>query len=152
MADLLAEAKMVAASDASVLISGESLGGVALGDTPAQVRALWGTHYSICQTCDPRTWFYFDSDKSDAGVAVGYRHGLVTAVYTLGMPDGWHTSSGVRVGTLLQEFNSPSGTTTACLGYGAVSTRSGNVRTSILTNGQSIYGFALTRPSEPICH
>lgn len=135
-----------------VLIRGQSLGGVALGDTTTKVRALWGRHYSICRTCDPKTWFYFNSATSDAGIAVGFRQGLVTAVYTLGMPSGWHTSDGVKLGSLLEQFNNPTGKTTSCDGYGAVSTRSANAVTSILTNGQSVYGFALTRPSEPVCH
>jgi hypothetical protein len=134
-----------------VLIRGESLGGVALGDTKEQVRALWGSSYSVCGTCDPKTWFYFDANKA-AGVAVGFRDGFVTAVYTLGTPVGWRTSDGVRIGTLVGEFNNPAGKTTACVGYGAVSTRSANTVTSILMNGQSVYGFALTRPNEPVCH
>ena len=135
-----------------VFVPGKSLAGVQLGDTAAAVRDQWGSRYTVCRTCNPMTWFYFDSPTSDAGVAVAFRHGLVTAVFTLGSPDGWHTSDGVKVGELLQRFNDPRGKTTACSGYGAISTRSGSAVTSILTIGQAVYGFALTRPSEPVCH
>jgi hypothetical protein len=88
------------------------------------------------------------------GAGVVFRNGRVTAVFTLGAARGWHTTGGVRVGQLLARWNdpAPSTTATACSGYGALSTRSANTVTSILTIGQSVYGFALTRPSEPICH
>jgi hypothetical protein len=135
-----------------VLVVGKSLAGVALGATAADVRAQWGHRYTVCQGCTPRTWFFFDSPTSDAGVAVSFRHGRVTSVFTLGSPDGWHTTDGLRVGQIFDTFNDPAGKTTACSGYGAISTRSGNAVTSILTQGQAVYGFALSRPSEPICH
>ena len=75
----------------------------------------------------------------------------MTAVFTLGSPEGWHTTDGLRVGEIFATFNDPRGTTTACSGYGAISTRSADAVTSILTQGQAVYGFALTRPSEPVC-
>jgi hypothetical protein len=135
-----------------VLVAGKSLAGVALGDSIADVRAQWGRHFTVCDGCRPKTWFFFDSPTSSAGVAVSFRHGRVTAVFTLGSPNGWHTTDGVRVGQILDTFNDPAGKTTACPGYGAISTRSANTVTSILTQGQAVYGFALSRPSEPICH
>ena len=134
-----------------VFVPGKSLAGVALGDTTADVRAQWGSHYTVCEGCNPTTWFYFDSATSDAGVAVAFRQGQVTAVFTLGSPEGWHTTDGLRVGEIFATFNDPRGTTTACSGYGAISTRSADAVTSILTQGQAVYGFALTRPSQPVC-
>ena len=134
----------------AVFVPGKSLGGIALGDTPQQVRAAWGRRYTVCQGCAPRTWFFL-APTGDHGAGVSFRRGHVTAVFTLGSPQGWHTTSGLRVGELLRRFNDPAGTTTACSGYGAISTRTANAVTSILTIGQSVYGFALTRPSEPVC-
>ena len=132
-----------------VLVAGKSLGGVELGDTTSEVIAKWGRHFTILPG-SPTTWLYVSSDGSGAGVS--FRGDVVTGIFTLGMPDGWHTASGIWVGTLFEKFNDPQGATTACSGYGAVSTRSGQAVTSILTIGNSVYGFALTRPSEPVCH
>jgi hypothetical protein len=40
-----------------------------------------------------------------------------------------------------------------CNGYSAkVHAASRNVVTSILTIGPTVYGFALTRPNESVCH
>jgi hypothetical protein len=132
-----------------VLVAGKSLGGVALGDSAAIVIAKWGRHFTILPG-SPTTWLYVNERGSGAGVS--FRGDIVTGVFTLGMPYGWHTSRGVRLGTIFEKFNDMSGSTTACSGYGAVSTRSGQAVTSILTIGNSVYGFALTRPSEPVCH
>ena len=38
-----------------------------------------------------------------------------------------------------------------CIGYGAVSIRGPGAVSSIYTFGESVYGFALTLPSEPVC-
>ena len=39
-----------------------------------------------------------------------------------------------------------------CIGYGAMSMRTGQAVTSIYTTGEAVYGFALSRPSEPVCN
>jgi len=38
------------------------------------------------------------------------------------------------------------------IGYGALTMRTGTAVTAIYTTGESVYGFALTRPSEPVCN
>ncbi|HEY3921976.1 MAG TPA: hypothetical protein VGL76_07660 [Gaiellaceae bacterium] len=149
LASVQASSREAMLPENGVLVAGKSLGGVELGDTTSNVIAKWGRHFSILPG-SPTTWLYVNDDGS--GAAVSFRGDIVTGVFTLGMPDGWHTSNGVRVGTIFDKFNDMSGSTTACSGYGAVSTRSGQAVTSILTIGNSVYGFALTRPSEPICH
>jgi hypothetical protein len=149
---VLVRAPAAALPARGVFVMGQSLGGVALGDSATRVRDVLGSRYTMCDTCDPMTWFYLDPKKDFAGVGVAFRHGIVTAVYTLGQPMGWHTTNGVTVGTMLPSSNTLSGQATNCVGYGATSMRSGNTVTSILTNGPVVYGFALTRPSEPVCH
>ena len=57
-----------------ILVSGESLGGVRLGDTTATVRKLWGHHFTVCEGCKPTTWFYW-YPSSDAGAGVEFRQG-----------------------------------------------------------------------------
>lgn len=136
-----------------ILVRGKSLGGVRLGDPAAKVQMLWGRDYTTLPG-QPTTWLYWSPTGDPFGAAVSFRHRVVTAIFTVGGIEGWRTSDGLRVGQLLARFNDPgpSTTQTACIGYGAVSTRSGSAVTSILMTGQSVYGFALTRPSEPVCH
>jgi hypothetical protein len=153
----IATANRVAALPrAGVLVTGSSLAGIHLGDTMAEVRALWGSRFTRC--CAPGTWFYVYPPPSDpVGAAVEFRGGRVVAVYTLGEPTGWHTETGIRVGQIIDNPPAAKGPSTseyvACAGYGAKSTRSASgAVTSILTQGASVYGFALTVPSVSPCH
>ena len=77
----------------------------------------------------------------------------VAAVLTLGVPRGWRTSRGVSLGDPADKVLSVYGTLpwSRCVGYGAVSIRRGGAVASIYTYGESVYGFALTLPSEPVC-
>ena len=88
-----------------------------------------------------------------AGAAVTFRDGRVSAVFTLGVPRGWHTSRGVALGDPAEKVQAVYGRLpwSRCIGYGALSIRRAGVVASIYTYGESVYGFALTRPSEPVC-
>ena len=77
-----------------VLVHGESLAGVELGDSEAEVRALWGRHFTVCSGCDGTTWFYIYPTGDPFGAAVKFRDGRVTAVFTLGAPTGWRDDEG----------------------------------------------------------
>ena len=134
-----------------VLVPGESLGGIRLGDTGGKVLALWGRNFSMLPG-QPMTWLYMSPTGDPYGAGVSFREGKVTAIFTLGGIRGWRRSDGLRVGQIFSKFNDPNGRTTACVGYGAISSHARDTVTSVLTQGQSVYGFALTRPSEPVCH
>jgi hypothetical protein len=134
-----------------VLVPGESLGGIRLGDSGGKVLALWGRDFSMLPG-QPMTWLYMSPTGDPYGAGVSFREGKVTAIFTLGGITGWRRSDGLRVGQIFSKFNDPNGRTTACVGYGAISSHAPDAVTSILTQGQSVYGFALTRPSEPVCH
>ena len=138
---------------AGVLVRGESLAGVQLGDSEADVRALWGRHFTVCSGCDGTTWFYLYPTGDPFGAGVRFRDGHVTAVFTLGAPRGWHDDAGLQVGEVLdpQEATSGDAIFRGCMGYGAKSTREGEAVSSVLMQGLGVYGFALTRPSEPVC-
>ena len=138
-----------------VLVPGESLAGVRLGDTASRVRARLGSRYRVCDWCTERTWYFTLEQTSDEplGVAVSFRHGRVGAVFTLGAPSGWRTREGLRLGDSLDRVRELYGVVSwkPCIGYVAMSMRRGGVVTSIYTTGESVYGFALTRLDEPIC-
>ncbi|HEY4348894.1 MAG TPA: hypothetical protein VGM80_15025 [Gaiellaceae bacterium] len=138
-----------------VLVSGRSLAGVKLGDSMAKVRALWGAHFTRCPY-SPVMWCYLYPPPNDpVGAGVQFAGGKVVAVFTLGSPTGWRTDNGLRVGeTLDAEFATGTGDGSrwlSCSGYSAKATRTGTSVTSILTQGASVYGFALTRPSVSPC-
>jgi hypothetical protein len=148
-----ADAAAAALPRQGVLVHGESLAGVELGDTADDVRGLWGHNFTVCANCSETTWFYVYPTGDPFGAAVKFRDGRVTAVFTLGAPTGWRDDEGVRVGQLLEPQEPGEGDETwrGCLGYGAKSTREGAAVSSVLTQGLAVYGFALTRPSEPVC-
>jgi hypothetical protein len=137
-----------------VLKPGVSLGGARLGDTQGAVRARWGGNYKLCTVCGPLTWLYTYADTFPTGIAVSFRGGRAAAIFTLGSPIGWKTAQGLRVGASLDSIDELYGTTmkwSRCIGYGALSMRRGSTVTSIYTHGEVVYGFALTRPAEPVC-
>ena len=136
-----------------VLAPGKSLGGIRLGDTPATVKARWGSRWRLCAVCPRATWLYTYPGSTTSGAAVSFRNGRVAAVFTLGVPRGWRTTRGVALGDPAEKIQDVYGTLrwARCLGYGALSIRSGNSVASIYTYGESVYGFALTLPNEPVC-
>jgi hypothetical protein len=138
-----------------VLVPGKSLAGVALGDTPSAVRARLGDRYRVCGRCRERTWYYLGepADGDPSGVGFSFRHGRVSAVFTLGAPPGWRTRGGLRVGDDVTRVRALYGDValTVCIGYRALSMRRADAVTSIYATGESVYGFALTRPGEPVC-
>jgi hypothetical protein len=136
-----------------VLAPGRHLGGVELGDTPREVRARWGSRYTLCGVCRRTTWLYTYRAGNPAGAAVSFRSNRVSAVFTLGVPRGWRTSRGVALGDPAEKVLRVYGALpwSRCIGYGAVSIRRPGVVSSIYTFGESVYGFALTLPSEPVC-
>jgi hypothetical protein len=136
-----------------VLAPGQHLGGVRLGDTQPSVRARWGSRYTRCTVCKRPTWLYTYGTGSPGGAAVSFRAGRVSAVFTLGVPKGWRTSKGVALGDPAAKVLRVYGALpwSRCIGNGAVSIRRPGVVSSIYTYGESVYGFALTLPSEPVC-
>ena len=85
---------------------GESLGGVRLGQTQAQVRQRWGTNFVLCprDACKDTTWMYFfppgtlapevDPVHGVVGAAVRFRNNRAAAVFTLGASLGSRTPTG----------------------------------------------------------
>jgi hypothetical protein len=143
-----------------VLVPGKTLAGVALGDSIQSVKSKWGTTYRLCKSCNDRasgrqTWFYtYLRDAQSLGAAVNFnRQGKVVAVFTLGSPAGWHMQEGLLLGEHIDRVVDLYGHLNwrVCIGYGALSMRKSGIVTSIYTNGESVYGFALTAPNEPVC-
>jgi hypothetical protein len=140
-----------------VFVPNESLAGIHLGDSPAQVRAAVGTRYTVCRGCARPSWFYLEPagfKGAESGLGVTFRDGRVVAVYTLGMPRGWHSTTGVEVGddqSRLSRLYGRSLKLTECIGFMAHSTRRPGSVTTYFTQESFVTGFALTVPSETVC-
>jgi hypothetical protein len=138
-----------------VLVPGKSLAGVRLGTTGIAVRARLGSDYWICDQCSETTWYftYEHATGEPFGVGVSFRRGRADAIFTLGAPRGWRTREGLRLGDAIDRAQAlyDGLAWKACIGYRALSMRRPGVVTSIYAAGESVYGFALTRPGEPIC-
>jgi hypothetical protein len=149
---MLALALVVAAflPSKGVLVPQQSLAGIHLGDTPAAVRAAVGSRYTVCGSCDQRTWLYFGATR-ESGLGVGFRGGRVAAVYTLGSPAGWRSTDGLRVRRLAEPLPPRYRKVAACYGYIARSQRTSTSVTTVFVIDDHVSGFALTRPSEPVC-
>jgi hypothetical protein len=136
-----------------VLVPGASLAGVRLGDTDANVRARLGGRFRVCRSCSVSTWYYTYPRDEPVGLGVTFRRRRVSAVFTLGAPSGWRTREGLHVGETIDKAQRLYGRLAwrVCIGYGALSIHRPDAVTSIYTTGEVVYGFALSRPSEPIC-
>src|SRR5262245_64789264 len=124
--------------------------------TVKQVTDLWGKNYKVCprQHCSYPTWYYIYPKGEPLGVSVRFRQNRVVTIFTLGSPTGWRTAEGLLIGEQVDRINELYGklTWSVCIGYGAMSMRTSEAVTSIYTTGEAVYGFALSRPAEPICN
>lgn len=138
---------------AGVLVPGETLGGLTLGATRAEVIAAWGPRHGTCRGCRKPTW-YFNFDRFEPqGAGVTFDRGRVVAVYTLWAPPGWRTSRGLQIGDEaarvaplhrgLVRFN--------CGTYYALTLNGRRAVTSIYVHDEKVWGFGLSRPREPVC-
>jgi hypothetical protein len=139
---------------------GQTLAGVGLGYTPAQVTAHLGKNYSICTTklatvlCKEPVWLFEYARGEPLGVGVKFHNGKVSAVFTLGAIQGWKTIDGLKVYDPVSNIYTiyPAATIySKCIGFEAFSMKSGTVTSSFYQASGVIYGFALTAPSESPC-
>lgn len=136
-----------------VLVPGKSLGGLALGATPAQVRAAWGSRHGICRGCRAPTWYFNFARFEPEGAGVTFRSGHAVALFTLWAPKGWRTDRRLKIGddasraTRLHRGL----VRITCGTYYALTLNGANAVTSIYVHDEKVWGFGLTRPREPVC-
>jgi hypothetical protein len=134
------------------LIPFQTLGGVRLGMTPAQVRATWGDKHGICRNCSQPTWYFTYKPFQPAGAAVSFRQGKVDAVWTLWSPPGWHVGT-LTLGAAQEELTRryAGAVRIPCVGYSAyVITRAHTTTAFYVYNGK-LWGFGLSPANEPAC-
>jgi hypothetical protein len=154
---LFAAASSAAASHAlpqrGVLVPGESLGGVSLGMTKAQVRRAWGTRFGRCRSCADETWYYNYRPFEPQGAGIAFRRGRVVRAFTLWKPDGWRTAEAVPLGAPESDVTDTYGALVRrrCVRYTALLMRSERVQTAFYVYDGELWGFGLTRPAVSPC-
>jgi hypothetical protein len=136
-----------------LLVPGRSLGGLALGATPAQVRAAWGPRHGTCRGCRAPTWYFNFARFEPEGAGVAFRRGRAVALFTIWAPTGWRTDRGLRIGddasraTMLHRGL----VRITCGTYYALTLNGANAVTSIYVHDEKVWGFGVSRPREPVC-
>jgi hypothetical protein len=135
-----------------VLVPGKSLGRLALGATPAQVRAAWGPRHGTCRGCRAPTWYFKIARFEPEGAGVTFRSGRAVALFTLWAPKGWRTERGLTIGDASRATTLYRGLVRITCGtYYALTLNSANAVTSIYVHDEKVWGFGLSRPREPVC-
>lgn len=136
-----------------VLVPNRSLGGLRLGDTPAQVRAAWGPRFGRCRSCETTTWYFNLRPFRPEGAGVEFGRGRVAAIFTLWRPQGWRTNRGVSLGESAARVTGVYGPLprTQCGKYSALTLRRGPTVTSFYIVDDQVWGFGLTLRNLPVC-
>jgi hypothetical protein len=150
---LLASAAAGVLPRSGVLIPGDSLGGLHLGATQAQVRAAWGSRFGPCRNCPDETWYFTYRKFAPAGIGVSFRAGRVASIFTIWAPSGWHTSRGLVVGDPQARVTVLYGPllTVHCEGYDALVVSNPRTQTAIYVRNEKIWGFGLNSAAVPVC-
>ena len=136
-----------------VVVPGRSLGGVRLGDTRAAVVARWGRNFGVCRGCRAPTLYFNYRPFTPEGAGVTLRRGQVVAAFTLYAPSGWRTTKGLLIGDLEARVTELYGALprTSCNGYDALTLHAKRAVTAIYIRTGTVWGFAVMRPTEPVC-
>ena len=138
---------------AGVLVPGQSLGGIELGATKAEVERRWGRAYGVCRGCAAETWYFNYFAFQPRGAGVELRKGRVTAVFTLYQPLGWRTTRGLELGD-------PESSIVAiytelvrreCGGYAVLRLTTIAATTTFYVVDGRLWAFGLSRPDVPLC-
>ncbi|MEK6274184.1 MAG: hypothetical protein AABM30_02475 [Actinomycetota bacterium] len=138
---------------AGVLVPGKSLGGLALGATPAQVLAAWGARFGTCRDCRRKTWYFNLRPFEPQGAGVTFRRGRVVALFTVWSPPGWRTDRGLRIDDPAARISGLYGPLlrTNCGTYAVLTLARGRTRTSFYVVDERVWGLGLSRSGERTC-
>jgi hypothetical protein len=136
-----------------ILVPGQSLGGIQLGATKAQVRHVWGSHYGRCRGCFRETWYFTYRPFEPQGAGVVFQGGKVVRVFTIWQPPGWHTPGGLTLGVPEAELTGRYGSLVrrTCLRYTARVLPGKRASSTFYVYAGVVWGFGLIRPEESPC-
>jgi opacity protein-like surface antigen len=142
----LASPAVAAAPVQGVFVPGETLGGIRLGLTKAEVRARWGSRYGVCRNCAHTTWYFNLKPFQPQGAGVEFRGGRVARVFTVWRPLGWRTTDGIALGVRSDELPLVRSTEPrSCDGYSAYVLRDRRATSIFYLFRGRLWGFALMR-------
>jgi hypothetical protein len=149
----LASPAVAAAPVQGVFVPGETLGGIRLGMTMAEVRARWGSRYGVCRNCSRLTWYFNLKPFQPQGAGVEFRDGRVARAFTVWRPLGWRTSDGLALGVRSEELPQAMRSLPArsCDGYTARVTRDRRAVSVFYVFRGRLWGFALMRRALSPC-
>jgi hypothetical protein len=150
---VLAPLATVAPPRAGILVPGQSLGGLELGATRAQVRAAWGARFGSCRGCRRPTWYFNFLKFEPEGAGVAFRRNRAVALFTVWAPPGWRSSRGLRIGDDEARAAALHGPLmrVGCGTYKALTMRSRSAVTAVYVYDGRVWGFGLSRPGVPVC-
>jgi hypothetical protein len=136
-----------------IVIPGVSFAGVKIGDTEARVKGVWGSRFVACKYCADETWLYEYQGGEPLGAAARFQKGKVVALFSLGSPAGWKTDKGLYMGDPISNVYQYYGktTTTRCIGYDAISAKTGKYVTGFYSAAGVVYGFVIVIPTMTVC-
>jgi hypothetical protein len=138
---------------AGLLVPAKSLGGLSLGATRVQVRTAWGPRFGVCRDCRQQTWYFNLRPFEPQGAGVTFRRGRVVALFTVWSPPGWRTDRGLRIGDPAARIAGLYGPLLRvnCGTYAVMTLPRGRTTTSVYVVDEQVWGFGLSRSSEPAC-
>lgn len=137
-----------------VLVPGRSLGGIRLGERPADVRAALGSFFGVCRGCERPTWYFTYRPFGDQGLAVEFTRDRVSGLYTLWRPRRWHDIYGLVLGAAQGAVHLRGGPllhSLSCSGYTALAADTRTTRTTYYVVGGRLWGFGLFPSGESPC-
>ncbi len=150
---LVAPAALAGPPQRGVLVPGQSLGGVRIGMTRAQVKGLWKADFGRCRDCSRETWYYNYRPFTPQGAGVIFQSGRVVHVFTVWQPAGWRTPKGLTLGAMEGEVTRLYGSLEerTCVGYTALVMPGRRAETVFYVDEGVLWGFGLTRPESSPC-
>lgn len=136
-----------------VVVPGVTFAGLKLGNTEQQVQAVWGHNYTKCGYCKDETWLYVYRGAEPLGAAVRFQKNKLVAVFSLGSPAGWKTDKGLYMGDPIANVYQyyPTTGTTRCIGFDAITAKTGKSVTAFYSAAGVVYGFAMVIPTMTVC-
>jgi len=132
---------------------GQSLAGVELGMTRAQVLETWGQRHGECRDCRQPTWYFNESPFQPEGMGVVFSSGRVVHAFTVWKPVGWSTPEGLELGQQAGEIGATYGELAEedCLDYVALVQEDPTATSAFYVYDEQVWGFGLMAPGRSPC-
>jgi hypothetical protein len=134
-------------------VPGQSLGGVRLGMTSADVTRVWGKRHGVCRSCPEKTWYFNYIPFTPQGTGVVFRQGRVVNAFTVWRPSGWRTPEGLVLGAPASDVSRVYGSLErrSCTGYYAFLQPGKRADNAFYVFRDRVWGFGLTLPDASPC-